>query len=105
MSPTLLSSDQFITSSSKSDCPKTLNQGYYLLQMSQQPHLFSHRFKKLPTHLYPCVHFINVWDATKDGLNLFLSQDGASNLALLLQRIFEELKRCKTKRDRYASKF
>lgn len=43
-------------------------------------------------HLYSGVYFINVWDAAKDGLNLFLCQDGASDLPFFLQWIFEKLK-------------
>lgn len=60
--------------------------------MNRSPYTLNHRFKQLNTHLYPGVHFINVWDAAKDGLNLFLSQDRASDLPFFLQWIFEELK-------------
>lgn len=52
----------------------------------------NHGFKQLNAHLYPCVHFINVWDAAKDGFNLFLSKDGAPNLPFFLQWILEKLK-------------
>lgn len=60
--------------------------------MNHWSYTLNHRFKQLNAHLYPGVHFINVWDAAKDGFNLFLSQDGASDLPFFLQWILEKLK-------------
>lgn len=38
------------------------------------------------------MHFIDVWNTAKDGLELLLSQDRAAHLPFFLQRVFEELK-------------
>lgn len=42
-------------------------------------------------YLYLGVNLVDVWDATKNGLNFFLSQDRSSNLPLFFQWILEKL--------------
>lgn len=49
------------------------------------------------SYLYPGVNLVDLGDAAKDGLDLFLGQDGSAHLPLLFKGQLEKLRQEKHK--------